>query len=237
MSYTANNPELYRKTNLFGAWCGFIYVVVVFGAWWFIAGYFPLHEPSATAEEIYPFYQENLFGIRLGMIAIMWSAAIFLPFTATVADYVARVEGGTGPLTTTTKLAGYGNAMLTFYPPLWWLTAAFRPDERSLEILYLLNDVGWLQFVGGLSMVMPIYIAVAVAILNDKSSNPVFPRWVAFFSLWTFVLLIPDQLLFFFKDGPFAWDGIFAFWVPVTVFGIWFLVIFYFMRRAHLRNT
>lgn len=237
MSYTPNNPELYRKTNLFGAWCGVIYVAVLLLAWWFIAQFFPLHEPSANAEAIYQVYQENLFGIRLGMILIMWCAAIFLPFAATVADYVARVEGGPGPLSTTTKLAGYANAMLTFYPPLWWLTAAFRPDVRSADLLYMLNDAAWLQFIGGLSLVMPIYVTVAVAILSDKSSNPVFPRWMAFFCLWTFVLLIPDQLLFFFKDGPFAWDGIFAFWVPLTVFAGWFIAMFYFLRKAYLKTV
>ena len=237
MSYSPNNPELYRKTNLFGAWCGLLYVIVVFGAWWFVALFFPLHEPSADADVIYEVYQNNLFGIRLGMILIMWAAAIFLPFTAALADYVSKVEGGPGPLTTVTKLAGYGNAMLTFYPPLWWLTAAFRPDVRSAEITYMLNDAAWLQFIGGLSLVMPIYIVFAVAILNDKSSNPVFPRWVAYFSVWTFVLLVPDQLLFFFKDGPFAWDGIFAFWVPLTVFATWFIVMFYFLRQAFLKKA
>lgn len=166
----------------------------------------------------------------------MWCAAIYLPFASTVSDCVAKVEGHRGPLASTVLLAGFGVAMLTFYPALWWLTAGFRPDTRSEELTYLLNDIGWLQFIGGISIMMPTYIAVAIAAFSDKSSNPVFPRWVGFYSLWTFVALLPGQLLFFFKDGPFAWDGILALWVPVGFFALWFLVIAFLMRKAFLRQ-
>ena len=134
-------------------------------------------------------------------------------------------------------MAGYGNAMLTFYPPLFWLVAAFRPQERSIELTYLLNDIGWLQFIGGLSLVMPMIIAVGVAILHDKSENPTFPRWCAFGCFLGFVLMLPDQLLFFFKSGPFACNGLIAFWVPVPVFCLLFIMFFHFLRRDALRRA
>ena len=231
------NESLIRKTNLFGAWCGVYYVILLFVGWWAIGGFYPLHEPSAGAEEIAAFFRDDVLGIRLGMVMLMWGAAVFLPFISTVADFVAKVEGRNGPLTRLTMLAGYGNAMLTFYPPMWWLTAAFRPHERAADQLYLLNDVAWLQFIGGLSLAMPMFVCVAIAAFNDKSENPVFPRWSGYFSCWVFVLLLPDQLLFFFKTGPFAWNGLFAFWIPLTVFCCWFLIIFYLMRRALLRPS
>jgi hypothetical protein len=87
-------------------------------------------------------------GIRLGMVIVMWGAAVFIPFTATMADYVARHEGRTGPLTRTMTMAGYENAMLTFYPPLWWIANTWRSNERSADVIYLLNDIAWLQFIG-----------------------------------------------------------------------------------------
>ena len=212
------NHELVRKSNLIGAWCGVVYVVALFIGWWFVGGFFPLHEPSAGADEIAEFFRGDIFGIRVGMVIIMWGAAAFLFFVSTMAHFVERIEGCNGPLSKTMIMAGYANAMLTFYPPLWWLTNAFRPMERTAEQIYLLNDIAWLQFIGGLSLIMPMFLVVAYAVLNDKNDKPVFPRWLAYLSIWVFVLFLPDQLLFFFKDGPFAWDGLFAFWIPLTVF-------------------
>jgi hypothetical protein len=230
------NESLIRKTNLFGAWCGIAYVVLLLVGWWVVGGFFPLHKPSAGAEEIASFFRGDVTGIRIGMVMLMWGAATFVPFTATIADYVARVEGRSGPLTRITTMAGYANAMLTFYPPLLWIANTFRSQERSIDLTYFLNDIAWLQFIGGLSLVMPLFLVVAVVALNDKSAIPVFPRWTAFASILTFVLMMPDQLLFFFKTGPFAWNGLFAFWVPLSVFCGWFLMIFYLMRRAALRE-
>ena len=172
------------------------------------------------------------------MVIVMWGAAIFLPFTATVADFVSRVEGRNGTLTRIVTMAGYGNAMLTFYPPMFWLVAAFRPNERSAEITYLLNDIGWLQFIGGLSLVMPMIVVVGLCILWDKSPKPTFPRWAVFACFLGFVLMLPDQLLLFFKSGPFAWNGLIAFWVPVPVpvFCLLFIMFFWFLRREALNK-
>lgn len=231
------NEALIRKTNLFGAWCGVAYCVLLFVGWWWVGGFFPLHEPSAGAEEIAAFFRGDVTGIRLGMVIVMWGAATFIPFTATMADYVARVEGRSGPLTRITTMAGYANAMLTFYPPLWWIANTWRSEERSVELIYLLNDIAWLQFIGGLSLIMPMFITVAVAALNDKCANPVFPRWSAYASIFVFVAFLPDQMLFFFKTGPFAWNGLFAFWIPLSVFCGWFLMIFYLIRKSILRES
>lgn len=231
------NEALTRKINLFGAWCGILYLALLFIGWFFIAGFFPLIKPSAGAKEIADMFRNNTTGIRVGMIIVMWCAAIFLPFTAAVADYVSRIEGRNGPLTRIVTMAGFGNAMLTFYPPMYWLTAAFRPNERSIDLTYLLNDIGWLQFIGGLSVVMPMFIAVGLCALNDKSANPVFPRWTAFACFLGFVLMLPDQLLFFFQSGPFAWNGLIAFWVPVPIFCLLFIMFFYFLRRDALRRA
>lgn len=230
------NETLLRRTNLFGAWCGIFYCIALFGGWWVVGGFFPLHKPSAGAEEIAAFFRGDMVGIRVGMVIVMWGAAIFMPFAATVADFVSKIEGRVGPLTIITAMAGFGNAVLTFYPPLWWITATWRTGERSAELIYLFNDAAWLQFVGGLALVMPMFLTVGVAALNDKSERPVFPRWAGFASIMAFIMILPDQTLFFFTTGPFAWNGLIAFWIPVPVFCGWFVLIFFLMRRALLRQ-
>ena len=46
-----------------------------------------------------------------------------------------------------------------------------------------------------------------------------------------------SSLLYFFKTGPFAWNGIFAFWLPLSVFGAWIIVFFVILRAAILRQA
>ncbi len=230
------NTMLSDKINRFGAWCGILYCIFLLVGWWVVGGFFPLHEPSADAEEIAKFFRDDTQSIRVGMIIVMWGAAIFIPFTATVSYYISRVEGKAGPLTYITLLSGFSNSMLSFYPPLWWLINSFRPQERSNELIYLLNDAAWLQFIGGISLFMPMLLAVAVAALNDKSRNPIFPRWSGYVSIWLFLLFLPGQLLFFFKDGPFAWNGLFGFWIVLVAFFGWFTMVFYLIRRQVLES-
>ena len=191
-----------------------------------------------TAEEIAAFYQgDNLNSIRFGLLLVLWGAAIFVPFAVTVADYIARIEGRPGPLTRMMTLAGYSNALFTFCPPLFWLVATYRPHERSIELTWLLNDMGWLMFIGAIALVLPMFIVLGVAALNDNSENPVFPRWLAFYSFFTFVMFIPDQLLFFFKSGPFAWNGLIGFWLPIAFFFVWMVgLMLPFTARAIARQ-
>jgi hypothetical protein len=160
----------------------------------------------------------------------------YVPFTAVVAQQIARIEGGIGVLTISQVMGGVGNVFLTFYPAIWWVVASFRP-ERAVELTQLINDAAWLQFVGGLTPFLPILVTIAIASLADDSEHPAFPRWCGYFNLWAFVLFLPTQLIFFFKTGPFAWNGILAFWIPLTVFTLWFIVMFTVLRKAILRQA
>jgi hypothetical protein len=45
-------------------------------------------------------------------------------------------------------------------------------------------------------------------------------------------LFIPGGLLTFFKIGPFAWNGLFVWWIPFLVFFTWYLLMFYMLRIA-----
>jgi hypothetical protein len=47
---------------------------------------------------------------------------------------------------------------------------------------------------------------------------------------------VPACLLTFFKTGPFAWNGLLAFWVPATVFGLWFWVVGFAVIKAIKTN-
>jgi hypothetical protein len=233
MNNSAEDSPAVIRFDKFGAWCGPLYGLFALIGWWLLAGYWPLHTPTDSPEKIAGFYSsDNVLSLRVGLIVMMWAAVLLLFFTSTTSSYISKIEGRSGTLTFGMLLGGFASAMLTFYPCLWWLTAAFRGDSRPQDITFLLNDVGWLQLVGGVSLVITMYSSVAIAALIDKRPQPTFPRWSGFFSLWVLVLFFPGQLLFLFKTGPFAWNGLLAFWVPGTLFFGWFVVIGILLLKA-----
>lgn len=230
------DPLAKSKIQMFGAWCAIGYVVMVFFGWGLVAGFLlPPTPPSSTAAEIANLYASDFTRIRIGMVIVMFSALIFIPFVAVTAQYIARVEGGAGVLTYTFLLGGVGNMVLTFYPAIWWLGVAFRID-RAPELFVLINDIAWLQLIGGVSMFLAMPLAQVICAFMDKSEDPVFPRWSGFAFFWIMVIILPDQLIFFFQRGPFAWNGIFGLWLPVTAFGAYFIINFFVVKKAILKD-
>jgi hypothetical protein len=169
----------------------------------------PPPRPLASAHTIELFYHAHATRIRAGMVVTMFGAVMAMPLGATVAYFIKRIEGFTGPLTMLQIMGAVGMAVLTFFPAMWWLIALFRLD-RDPQITRTLSDAGWLQWVGGLTIYYPTIITMAIASFIDKSVRPALPRWFGYLNLWLVALLLPGQLIFFFKSGPFAWDGLAA---------------------------
>lgn len=219
----------------FGAWCAIAYLVLLFIGWGAIAGFLPPTHPTDDAGQIGRLYDADFTRIRVGMVIVMFAALAFVPFVAVMAQRIARIEGGAGVLTYTFLLGGAGNMVLTFYPSIWWLTAAFRP-ERAAELIQLMNDLAWLQFLGGVTIYLAMPLAVMVASLADNSERPTFPRWCGYVNGFVAIAILPDQLLFFFKVGPFAWNGLFGIWLPIVFFCAFFLVNFVVLRKRILEE-
>ena len=222
-----------NKLQIFGAWCGVYYLVILGIGFWFFPDFIPPHVPAAGSAEIAAIFQADFFKIRIGMVINMFGALIIMPFSLAIAMEIKQVEGGTGMLTMWQLMGGLSTAILTFYPAMWWLLASYRPD-RAPELIQLINDAAWLQFIGGLSIFLPCFITVAIASFMDKREQPVFPRWIGYVSIWSCVLFLPGQLIFFFHGGPFAWNGILGFWVPITAIMAWFFLMTYQIRKVAL---
>jgi hypothetical protein len=73
---------------------------------------------------------------------------------------------------------------------------------------------------------------LTVVIFQDHRATPIFPRWLGYFSLWAGLLFIPGTTISYFHTGPLAWNGIFAYWLPLGVFAIWIFVVTAYVLRA-----
>jgi membrane protein implicated in regulation of membrane protease activity len=56
-------------------------------------------------------------------------------------------------------------------------------------------------------------------------------------NLWVAFSGMGGGLAVFFKDGPFAWNGLIGFWAPITIFAIWLCVTTYLLRAAVQREA
>ena len=112
-----------------------------------------------------------------------------------------------------------------------WLTAAFRP-ERAPQLTLLLNDFAWLAFTTPVGFVFAQNLCLALGIYMDARSKPIFPRWVGHFNILMGLLMAPGALAMMFTTGPFAWNGILAFWLRIGAFALYVLVMFFVVRTA-----
>lgn len=224
-----------HRAQLACAWTGVIATFVMFLAMWALMGFLPPLKPSLTAAELAAVYRSNGTGILVGGILLMLAASIYMPFFAALALQLKKMEHPS-TLWTYSMLT---STLLGFVPLLvaemLFSTAAYRP-ERSDELIQLISDFGFIMFVGPALPGTVQMLSVAFAVLGDRGAEPVFPRWVGFLCIWTAVLTIPGALVTLFKGGPFAWNGVLAFWVAAFAFGVWVNACFWAMRRSILRE-
>lgn len=204
----------------------------VFGLLGFIlADIIPPPSPNLSADEIAAFYQESTLSKRFGFLIFMTSAGFMSVFVAAVAMQMRRIENGIGPYTVAQIAGGAITPMIFLVSTVVWTAAAFRPD-RAPEIIMMLNDVGWTMLLMTFAPFIIQNFSIALCVLSDKSATPALPRWVGFYNFWVGVSFIPGGMLTFFKTGPFAWDGLFVWWIPFTMFFGWYVIMFFVLHAA-----
>lgn len=220
------------KNQLVCAWSGPVAMVVFTIGFWLMARYLPPTPPDTSAADLATLYQNNASGIRLGVLLTMFAASLTAPWVAVIAVQMKRIEGSAAPVYAYTQLGtGMLGVLVIVIPCLLWTAAAFRLD-RDPQLILLLNDVAWLMFT---MMVGPAVIqqfAIGLAILSDRRATPIFPRWAGYMNIWVGIGYLPATPIGFFKNGPFAWNGLLGFWVPIAAYGIWFVLMFLMLTKA-----
>lgn len=212
------------------AWMGPLGAIVLFGGL-LIAGWFPPPRPGMDTAQVTRMYVDSGPQILCGALLIALGGALSIGIVAAISSQLKRIEGDRGPLSAIQLGTGTVGILLFTIPGFFWVAAAYRP-ETGAEITARLHDAGWLSF---LIAVFPAMIqngAIAIACFTDRRANPVFPRWLGYFQIWIALLFAPSILVVFFKTGPFAWNGIFTFWVAAAAFGAWLAVMVTCLLRA-----
>jgi uncharacterized membrane protein (DUF441 family) len=198
-----------------------------------LARVMPPPRPDVTTDQMVHFFHAHALTIQIGfgvLVLIVGGAGVA---NGVVGYHMKRMTVGS------VMAYGYIGAMSVGALPgcllvaFCFLTAAYRPD-RDPQVLALLYDLGLLSYVGSLGCFSAGYFAFAVAILYDK--NEIFPKWLAYVSIWQIVTEIMAVPVFISKAGPFAWNGSIAFWLGVVVFGFWLSCVIVFLMKATERE-
>jgi hypothetical protein len=182
----------------------------------------PPPRPDIGPEQIVEFFHAHSLTIRIGFGLLMIVVGFTGVANGLIALQIKRMS--VAPVFAYAYIASLavGAVPGCLFAAFAFLTAAFRPD-RDPGIIAMLYDLGLLSFVGSLGCFATQNMVLALAIFLDR--NDVFPKWLAYMSIWMIVTEILAGPVFIFKAGPLAWNGSISFWVGTLVFVTWEICI------------
>lgn len=209
------------RAQLLCLWCGPV-MLVLFGLGFMVcAEYLPPPSAAESPVELVARLKANLGGFRLGMVITMAGFSLMVPWAVGLAARLRTAEGGF-PVLVYTQIGSVAIGSLIGQGACWIFEAtAYRLDDTDPYIIRALHDLGFFTFLAPWPSFTVWCFALAIAIFRDKRVQPDFPRWAGYLCAWTGLLFMPACLIFWFKTGPFSWNGVIAFYVPVFIFFIW----------------
>lgn len=217
-----------KRIQLLCAWSGPATVVVV-SIGFLVAGVLPMPlGPNSTTEQVVDFYGHDT-RVAAGLVIATLGVCLVFPLIALIGVFMTRMEGRTPILTFLQLITGAATGVFLVMPLLLMTVIPFRPD-RTAELTVTLNDIAWLLFITPIGPFIIQNIAIGTAILNDRRG--LLPRWVGYLNYWVAFLFVPDVLAFFFHSGPFAWRGIFVFWLAFVAYAVFLIAMGLVLRSA-----
>ncbi|MCY1287486.1 hypothetical protein D9M70_364810 [compost metagenome] len=211
---------------------GALAMVVLMGIALLLAGWVPPPDPAMSAADTALMYQEGGNRIRFAALMIMMGGAMFWPFSVAISNQLKRIEGPVfHPLADVQLALATGTVVAILMPGLLWMVASFRP-ERAPEVVQVIHDLSWMTFIGAVPPALLQVLVIGLCVLMRREAQPVLPRWFGFFNLWVATGFTGGEMVVFFKSGPFAWNGLFAFWMAAVAFFGWILVTWWVIAKS-----
>jgi len=205
---------------------------LVFFAGYVLTGMFPPPSPSLDAAQVAQLYAQHNMRLRIGVVVCLIGGGFWVPWSIALAIQMARLEEGAPGWAIIQFLTGTMGSVFYVLPALFWGAAAFYPSQHP-ALVTLMNEVGFLMFVTPVSFYWLQTLSIAmVSLSKTRVAHSAFPRWIGFFSLFTMVCTEMGVIAQLFNSGPFSWNGIFPFWIPLSVAGVWFIAISVSVLRA-----
>lgn len=228
---TINSQHKYFTWRLC-AWAGPVFLLGYLVTWGIMGFNIPTFEPKISINDLFAHYVSNNVRIRSAFVLSVFFMPFYFVFSSVISRIMQKIEGEDGPLSIVEQMGGATTVVVGLVAGICWLTAAFRIEEHSPEIVRLLHDFGWLFFDTTYMCTSLQMLAMVIVFLSDKRSQPLIPRWLCWYTLFVALSFLPLSLLPFFYSGPFAWSGAFNYWVTLGSWFVWVLLLSYHVFKA-----
>ena len=218
-------------------WCGwscFLFIALFALGWGVLGRNIPPYSPAMPADELAANYRAHASTMRIGFAVGAFSTTFLITWAIVLFRVMLQMERGGKVLSYCQLIGGALTGLVPLFACIVWLTAAFRP-EQDPALIRLLFDLGWIMIDIGFGITLLQYCALAVVALRDRRARPLFPKWVAWLGVWIGLEFLVELIMPHFRTGPFAWNGLFAYWVPFFGPFVWMCCVAYFMIKAATR--
>ncbi len=228
--------EMDATTMRAAMWSGVLFVVFLIVAQGLLMQFVPGPSPDLSAQEVADRFIERKTEIRIGSVIqiIVWT--FWATWASGIIILLRRMERGYPVITYSAIALNGASVCIIVLIPMTWAVAAFRPESIDPQLTRAMNDWVWFLWLYTWPPFAVFMALIGVAIMRNRSEFEYYPRWVAYYNFWSAIFIFPAALIAFFKTGPFAWDGIFAFWLPVIVLFGWMLVMSFVTMQSINRH-
>lgn len=229
---TTNGVTMSERAQIAIVWWALALTAVYGLVLGFLLHMIPPPDATLPAAAVAHWYADRAFQIKIGATIASWTGAFMLPLWAVIGIQISRQEKSR-PIWAVMAIAG--GAMMSIFlvlPPLFWGVAAFTTG-RSTDATSLMHELGVLTLTTTDQYYIFNWVAViAICLRTQTAPHSPFPRWFGYFSAWVATMFEAGAIAFNFRTGPFSWNGLFVFWFPLTLFGLWIVVMSYLLLKA-----
>jgi hypothetical protein len=213
-------------------WWALLFMVVWGVAYFFLIGFWPPPPATDTPAQVAALYAAHPERIEIGAFIGSATGGFMVPLAVVIAIQIDRLGREMRPWAILQLGGGFMMSIFLALPPLFWGIAAFTPG-RPPDVTALMNETAFLTTVTTIQYFVFQDLAIAYVCFTARPDpRSPFPRWFGYLSIVEFLLTEVGAAGFLTKTGPFAWNGFFVFWVPITIFGIWVIALSIHLLRA-----
>lgn len=227
--------EKQERSNIlsqkFGLWCSWIFSALTAIGWLGIAHFWaPLPADAGLEATKLWFSETHHWGTIIGCTIFYIACGFLVPASIQFGLMLAKIEGRRPLWSITTTVSGIFISLIIFMNACAWIVCAYRP-ETSADVIQSWYDWAWFAFLLGWIYLAVEMVATGIVELQDTREQPMIPRWLTWFTFAGAASLLTAAGPAFFKSGPFAYNGLLGFYVPMVVWGLYLNLTAWYMSK------